>query len=138
MIMGLRLLRRSPAPAGRHTRALPGPLVPGAAAALVASADHWEDGAGAPAVEPVDADRTAEIPVVGGFPVGPLLLEVPAHDPVGRPAAEPTPPDPLPEPEPAQVTLGFADGARVELHPDDPRVRTFRAAAAALVESPRS
>jgi hypothetical protein len=34
------------------------------------------------------------------------------------------------------VGLVFADGASVELAADDPRVRTFRAAAAALVEPP--
>ena len=39
--------------------------------------------------------------------------------------------------EPA-VTLGFADGASVALEPDDPRVRTFRAAAAALLDAPRA
>ena len=36
--------------------------------------------------------------------------------------------------EPA-VTLGFAS---VALEPDDPRVRTFRAAAAALLDAPRA
>ena len=39
--------------------------------------------------------------------------------------------------EPA-VTLGFADGASVALEADDPRVRTFRAAAAALLDAPRA
>jgi len=34
------------------------------------------------------------------------------------------------------VGLVFADGASVELAADDPRVRTFRAAAAALVQPP--
>lgn len=38
-------------------------------------------------------------------------------------------------PSPA-VTLGFSDGASVELDPDDPRVRTFRAAADALLDAP--
>jgi hypothetical protein len=33
------------------------------------------------------------------------------------------------------VGLGFADGASVELHPDDPRVTSFRAAAAALLDA---
>jgi alpha-ketoglutarate-dependent taurine dioxygenase len=36
----------------------------------------------------------------------------------------------------AAVTLGFADGASIELAADDPRVRTFRAAAAALLDAP--
>ena len=34
------------------------------------------------------------------------------------------------------VTLGFSDGASVALSDDDPRVRTFRAAAAALLDAP--
>lgn len=38
----------------------------------------------------------------------------------------------------AAVTLGFADGASVELEADDPRVRTFRAAADALLEGPHA
>jgi hypothetical protein len=41
MTMGLRLLRRGSAPAGRHSRAVPGPIVPGAAAALSAYAGAW-------------------------------------------------------------------------------------------------
>jgi hypothetical protein len=36
------------------------------------------------------------------------------------------------------VGLGFADGQSVQLSLDDPRVRTFRAAAAALLEPPRT
>ena len=40
------------------------------------------------------------------------------------------------EPSSHPVTLGFADGASVELDPDDPRVRTFRAAADALLDAP--
>ena len=35
------------------------------------------------------------------------------------------------------VSLGFEDGARVELPADDPRARAFRAAAAALLETPQ-
>ena len=43
---------------------------------------------------------------------------------------------PLSAPAPAAgVGLGFADGASVELHPDDPRVTSFRAAAAALLDA---
>jgi hypothetical protein len=38
----------------------------------------------------------------------------------------------------AGVALGFADGASVELHPDDPRVTSFRAAAAALLDAPKA
>jgi hypothetical protein len=34
------------------------------------------------------------------------------------------------------VALGFADGGAVELDPDDPRVTSFRAAAAALMRTP--
>ena len=40
-------------------------------------------------------------------------------------------------PSPA-VTLGFSDGASVELDADDPRVRTFRAAADALLDAPHA
>ncbi len=40
----------------------------------------------------------------------------------------------LPAPVPAAVGLVFADGDSVQLAEDDPRVRTFRAAAAALLE----
>jgi hypothetical protein len=136
--MGLRLLRRSPAPAGRHTRAVPGPLVPGAAAALVAAAEVWDRPVGTAYAE--DAlEATAPLPPVPSILVAPVLLEVPAA-PV--PAAVPTA-DPLVEPAAAAsatapVSLGFADGARIDLEADDPRVRTFRAAAAALLEHPRA
>jgi hypothetical protein len=41
---------------------------------------------------------------------------------------------PVPAPLPPTVGLVFADGESVELDEDDPRVRTFRAAAAALLE----
>jgi hypothetical protein len=130
--MGLRLLRRRPAPAGRHARAVPGPLVPGAAAALVASADPWVE---APATES-GADSTA--PVTPVLPVAPVLLDV--HQPVAAPGAAAPPPLAAEVPvvsSYAPVSLGFADGAQVDLPADDPRVRTFRAAAAALLESPR-
>jgi hypothetical protein len=40
----------------------------------------------------------------------------------------------MPAPVPATVGLVFADGDSVQLAEDDPRVRTFRAAAAALLE----
>ncbi len=140
MTMGLRLLRRGSAPAGRHSRAVPGPIVPGAAATLVAAADHWEDSAPpAPAYADSVGDATAPIAPVVSIPVAPVLLEVhapPAPVPVvalDPPVAAATTPA-----SPAPVTLGFADGAQVDLDADDPRVRTFRAAAAALLETPRA
>lgn len=40
-------------------------------------------------------------------------------------------------PSPA-VTLGFSDGASVALDADDPRVRTFAAAADALLDAPHA
>jgi hypothetical protein len=139
MTMGLRLLRRGSAPAGRHSRAVPGPIVPGAAATLVAAADHWEDAAPqAPAYADSVGDAAAAIAPVVCIPVAPVLLEVHAPSAPGPgealdpPDAAATAPD-----SPAPVTLGFADGAQVDLDADDPRVRTFRAAAAALLETPR-
>ncbi len=39
------------------------------------------------------------------------------------------------DPHAPGVLLGFADGGSFELAADDPRVRTFRAAAAALLEA---
>jgi hypothetical protein len=43
-------------------------------------------------------------------------------------------PEPAAVPVPPAVGLVFADGDSVQLAADDPRVRTFRAAAAALLE----
>jgi hypothetical protein len=138
MTMGLRLLRRGSAPAGRHSRAVPGPIVPGAAAALVAAADHWEDSAPqAPAYAESAADATAPIVPVVAIPVAPVLLEVHSAPP-SVPVVEPTVASAAASASPAPVTLGFADGAQVDLDADDPRVRTFRAAAAALLETPRA
>lgn len=107
--------RRSPAPrAGRHSRALPAPTVPGAAASLVIAT--------AEALSEPEADPAAP----GPYPhPEPVPAAVQAQEPllVDRSAA---------------VTLGFADGASVALADDDPRVRTFRAAAAALLDQPRA
>jgi hypothetical protein len=86
--MGLRSWwrdRRPDAPVGRHSVGAP-PVVPGAAASLVAQA------------------ATVELVAAASVPA------------------------------PVHVTLGFADGGTVELPDDDPRVRTFRAAAAAIVD----
>ena len=119
--MGLRLARwwnRGGASAGRHVRVMPAASVPGAASTLVSS---------------VSLD-----PIVTG--VGPVLPEV--HPPT-QPAAPLDPVAALPampvvrevsDVPTGGVALVFADGARVELDADDPRVRTFRAAAAALIE----
>ena len=103
---------------------------------------------GPAAVDPLDA--TAPVPVVV-TPVAPTPVD--ASTTSRRPSQCPTPfPDPHPaRPRPVaaavsrcrsrhlrscrwrwqgrRVALGFADGASVELHPDDPRVTSFRAAA---------
>ncbi len=105
--MRLRFFRRAPAAPprpGRHVRLVAGPSVPGAAATLVAAARCWEQ------VEPAPAPTAAAVVVEPG-----------AVDPSALPVL-------------AGVSLGFADGAQVELAPDDPRTRPFRAAAAALLE----
>jgi hypothetical protein len=140
--MGLRLLRRDPAPAGRHSRAVPGPLVPGAAATLVAAAEVWDQPvATAYAEDPLEATAPlTAIPAIPAIPVAPVLLEVPTAPavPVAPPAAQPPVEAPAAAPASAPVSLGFADGARIDLEADDPRVRTFRAAAAALLEAPRA
>jgi hypothetical protein len=173
------LLRRPPrdVPVGRHSRVLPGPSVPGAAAALVATtgtagvlrsdaaqaepvpADPAEPiKADAAQPEPVPADPAGPIPADAAQPepdpaepvtAGPVPAEpVPAEpdpaepDPAEPDPAEPGPAEPGPVPAepaapPGAVTLGFADGGTLALDPDDPRVRTFKAAAEALLEEPR-
>ena len=118
--MGLRLARwwnRGSAPAGRHARVMPAASVPGAASTLVSSVS-------------LDPLVTGVAPVPPGQSVQPQPPEqaaVPAAPPVARQ---------VPDAATAAVALVFADGARVELDADDPRVRTFRAAAAALIEPP--
>ena len=106
--------RHEPA-AGRHVRVLPVVGVPGAAATLVSSAS----------LDP----RLTEAGVLGGAPVGPAILPEPdrrgERDDLVAPVAGMS-----------SVGLVFADGASVELDPADPRVRTFRAAVAALLEAP--
>jgi len=124
--MGLRLARwwnRGNASGGRHVRVMPTASVPGAASTLVSS---------------VSLD-----PLVTGFAPAPALppepLAPPATSPELSPRAAPvTPPATAAPVDPATAGVGlvFADGARVELDADDPRVRTFRAAAAALIEPP--
>lgn len=108
--------RRRPASSGRHVRVLPVVGVPGAAATIVSSAslDPRVTRARVPAVAPAG-------PAVA--PPGPAVL--PVHD---DPAA--------PDAPASSVGLVFADGASVELDPADPRVRTFRAAVAALLDVP--
>ncbi len=138
----LRALLRRPRrdePVGRHSRVLPLPSVPGAAAALVTTTGTagvvQADAAPAPA-----AAAASELP-------GPAAADAPD---VAAEVAEPGAPLPPPAPEPADspaagepaassaVTLGFADGGSLALDPDDPRVRTFQAAAQALLEEPRT
>lgn len=166
----LRALLRRPRreqPVGRHSRVLPGPTVPGAAAVLVAStgtagvvqADAEQPAVApsppsqpvapaqpappAPSVEPVtaaavDADAVdAVVAPVAGGPDPEPLEPHPDLEPSGQPA--PTQPAPT-EPAPTEpaVMLGFADGGQVALDPDDPRVRVFTAAAQALLEEPRT
>ena len=141
--MALRLLRwwhRDPAPAGRHVRVLPVVGVPGAAATIVSSAslDPRVTGAtvpagppGGPALTWATAEPATVDPVVAE--PGPVL---PAPGPDGRHDGVPaTRGDSFDSPVEG-VGLVFADGASVELDADDPRVRTFRAVAAALFDPP--
>ena len=121
--MRLRLRRwwhGSPLPEGRHARVLPVVSVPGAASTLVSRTPAQAAAADA------DADRAPASPPDGALP-----------PPAAALAASPASPavDPAPG---AAVGLVFADGQRVELGPDDPRVPTFRAAASALLDAPRS
>jgi hypothetical protein len=145
--MGLRLLRwwhRDPVPAGRHVRVLPVVGVPGAAATIVSSAslDPLVTGAAVPAAPPggpaltwpAPADPPAHVATEGRAPVLPAPGPDGRHDGVATesPGSDATPWDaPV-----AAVGLVFADGASVELEADDPRVSTFRAAAAALLDPP--
>jgi hypothetical protein len=114
--MGLRLFgwwHRGSAPAGRHARVRPVVAVPGAAAGLVGSAVRDPLVTRADLLEP--------------GPTGACQAGTPV--PVAAPAPLPAPVRVLPA-----VGLVFADGDSVQLAADDPRVRTFRAAAAALLE----
>ncbi len=109
--MALRLprwLHRHRAPAGRHALALP---ATGTAQTLVEPAPTPAPVAPTPA-ETAHSPATTVIPASAPVP--------PTEDRIG-----------------SAVGLGFADGASVELDSDDPRVRTFRAAAAALLDTPR-
>ncbi len=58
----------------------------------------------------------------------------PEPDPTAAPGLAPVVVDPSTLPVLTGVSLGFADGAHIELAPEDPRARPFRAAAAALLE----
>jgi len=92
--------------------------------------------------------RTRPTPAVGRHSRVLAAAPVAAPDTTAVPDAPAAPDvvldDPMPAPESASteaaasVRLGFADGATVDLDPDDPRVRTFRAAAAALLDAPRA
>jgi hypothetical protein len=111
--MALRLFsrwHRGSAPAGRHARVRPVVTVPGAAASLVGSAVR----------DPLVTGRGMPEPELPAVPEIPELPEVPEAW--------------APLPVPPAVGLVFADGDSVQLDEDDPRVRTFRAAAAALLE----
>ena len=116
--MGLRLVRwwnRGSAPAGRHVRVMPAASVPGAASTLVSSLS-------------LDPLVTGVAPVLPDPHVPPRL---PTPERPSRRLSCPASPG-----GDGGGRLVFADGARVELDADDPRVRTFRAAAAALIEPP--
>jgi len=118
--MGLRLARwwnRGSASAGRHVRVMPAASVPGAASTLVSSVSLDPAVTGLAPVLPIPAAVLAE-PQEAGTTSGEQLAM----------------PDQMVTV--AGVGLVFADGASVELDADDPRVRTFRAAAAALMEPP--
>jgi hypothetical protein len=92
---------------------LPVVTVPGAAASLVGSA----------ARDPLVTAPAVALGVPEPVPESGLALEA---VPTLWPDVAPT------------VGLVFADGDSVELADDDPRVRTFGAAAAALLEQPAS
>jgi hypothetical protein len=77
---------------------------------------------------PVVAVPGAAATLVSSASVDPLVTGVPGIDPPA--AAEPA----TQESPSTAVGLVFADGASVELAADDPRVRTFRAAAAAVLD----
>ncbi|MBI1377156.1 MAG: hypothetical protein GC157_06710 [Frankiales bacterium] len=67
----------------------------------------------------------------------PSVAEVVAVATTGADSPTPgerVPPGTPPAPAGAGVRLGFADGAHVELAPDDPRLAGFRAAAQALLD----
>ena len=138
--MGLRLRRwwhRDPVPAGRHVRVLPVASAPGAASTLVSAAGLDPRVTGVvplPSIvvapqevqRPAGADPRetgAERRDAGSVDLPTAVVFAPPG-PGGRPDAVPV----------AAVGLVFSDGASVELEPDDPRVRTFRAAAAALLD----
>lgn len=135
-----RLFGRAPRPApagGRHSRALAGPSVPGAAASLVQQAAAADALAAAVAEVPQPPVPVLTAPTPARAPVQPLGLEdtaVQAPPPI---PAWSRPVEVGAAAQEAPVTLGFADGASVALPADDPRVRTFRAAAAALLDAPR-
>jgi hypothetical protein len=100
---------------------MPAASAPGAASTLVSSVSLD------PVVTGVAPGHT-ESPTV---PAAPAAPSVPAAS-LGE--SQLVAPDPVATS--AGVGLVFADGASVQLDPDDPRVRTFRAAAAALMEPP--
>ena len=145
--MTLRLLRRwhrDPVPAGRHVRVLPVVGMPGAAATIVSSAslDPRVTGATVASGPPTGtawtwpAAATVTVPPAGEgqAPVLPAPGPDGRHD--GVPADPPGTEQDLWGATVAGVGLVFADGASVALHADDPRVHTFQAAAAALLDPP--
>ncbi len=135
-----RWLRR-PAAAGRHVRVLPVVGVPGAAATIVSSASLDPRVTGAhPSAPGPDGDlvsRTFAEPAPTMADEGrPRTSVLPAPGPDGRHDGVPGAGDVAWDVPLSSVGLVFADGASVELDPADPRVRTFRAAVAALLDAP--
>jgi hypothetical protein len=90
------------------------------------------------APSPAD-DAPAPEPAAAAVPPVEIAQVETLADPSPPPASQSDATPPVPAPHaPVEVTgvaLGFADGASVELHPDDPRVTSFRAAAAALLDA---
>ena len=148
--MAFRLLfwrRPRPETAGRHVRAT-ALAVPDSTSALGAPGPA-DDNQSAP-------DIAAETIPAASLPISPPPVAPVCPEPQRVPEVAPSVPV-APQPEAAStavlpvadqqvpsatdaaaVALGFADGASVELHPDDPRVTIFRAAAAALLDAPKA
>ncbi len=138
--------RPKPETAGRHVRAT-ALAVPDSTGALAAPSQPDDSLTGRDIVtEPRVAAPQPVVPVARDSEEPQRVPGAPQSGPVEPQQADPGSPDVLPVAEPgvpsapdvAAVALGFADGASVQLHPDDPRVTSFRAAAAALLDAPKA
>jgi hypothetical protein len=136
--MAFRLLfwrRPRPAVAGRHTRATALPVPDSTGLLATGDATTGLDSAvPVPIVVPVPAPTAGHLPTQDQVPAP---VEAPAEPPAAEVAEGPVDEGPRSPDTGAGVALGFSDGASVELHPDDPRVTSFRAAAAALLDPHR-